>query len=49
MNKNYFLQLVIFIVVLLALNVFFELHISILGSLALTIGLSFLFSMFNRR
>lgn len=44
-------QLAIFIVVLIALNFFFHLHISIIGSVVLTIGLSLLFGMFqsNRR
>ena len=40
-------QLAIFIVVLIALNFFFHLHISIIGSVVLTIGLSLLFGMFQ--
>ena len=37
----YFRQLVIFVAILLALNFFLDLHISILGSLALSIAISF--------
>lgn len=37
-------QLVVFVLVLLGLNFFFRLHISIIGSLVLTVALSFLFS-----
>ena len=49
MNLNILWQLGIFVLVLLALNTFFGLHISIIGSLVLTIGLSLLFSLFQRR
>ncbi len=48
MNKNLVWQLVIFVAILLALNAIFELHISILGSLLLTVVLSFAFSFFRR-
>lgn len=41
MSKNVIWQLVVFILTLLALNFFFHLHISIIGSLLLTLGLSF--------
>jgi hypothetical protein len=44
-SKNAIRQLVVFVVVLLALNFFFHLHISIIGSLLLTFGLNFLFRM----
>lgn len=47
MSKSIVGQLVIFVVVLLALNFFFHLHISIIGSLVLTIGLWFLFRLFQ--
>lgn len=50
MNKTYVRHLVIFVLVLIALNFFFGgygLHISIIGSLVLTIVLGFLFSMFD--
>lgn len=49
MKKGYLWQLGVFVLVLLGLNAFFRLHISILGSLALTVGLSFLFSLFRGR
>jgi hypothetical protein len=40
MDKNVILNFAVFIAILLALNFFFHLHISIIGSLVLTIGLS---------
>ncbi len=49
MDKTSIRHLAIFIVVLLLLNMFFHLHISIIGSLLLTIGLSFAFNYFDRR
>ncbi len=41
MNKSVLWQLLLFVVLLVALNFFFHLHISIIGSLLLTLGLSF--------
>ncbi|WP_339944443.1 hypothetical protein [Novipirellula rosea] len=41
MTKNAVWQLVIFAVVCVSLNMFFHLHISIIGSLLLTLGLAF--------
>ncbi len=41
MNKSVTTQLAVFVLLLLALNFFFHLHISIIGSLLLTFGLSF--------
>ena len=49
MKKDYLWQLAMFVLVLIGLNFFFRLHISILGSLVLTVGLSFLFSLFKGR
>lgn len=49
MNRSYVWQLVVFVLILIGLNFFFGLHISIIGSLVLTLGLSFLFSAFRRR
>ena len=49
MKRDYLWQLAIFVLVLIGLNFFFRLHISILGSLLLTVGLSFLFSLFKGR
>jgi hypothetical protein len=40
MNKNFVLQLAVFVVLLLALNQFFHLHISMIGSLLLTTELT---------
>lgn len=40
MSKNVIWQLAVFVLVLIALNFFFHLHISIIGSLLLTLGLS---------
>ena len=40
MDKNVLMHLGVFIAILLALNFFFHLHISILGSLVLTLALS---------
>ncbi|TWU28072.1 hypothetical protein Pla144_13590 [Bythopirellula polymerisocia] len=41
MNKSVLTQLIFFVLVLMGLNFFFHLHISIIGSLLLTLGLSF--------
>ena len=41
MDKNVILHLGVFVGILLALNFFFHLHISIIGSLVLTLGLNF--------
>ena len=49
MSKNYLWQLVVFIVVLIALNFFFHWHISIIGSLALTLGLNFVLSLMQSK
>lgn len=48
MNKTFTVQLGVFIGILIALNFFFHLHISIIGSLVLTIGLSFLMRLLQR-
>ncbi len=48
MNRGYLWQLMIFVVVLILLNLFFHLHISIIGSLLLTVGLSVVFNFLNR-
>lgn len=48
MDKNVILHLGVFITLLLALNFFFHLHISIIGSLVLTVGLSFVSRLFQR-
>lgn len=49
MNRSYLWQLAVFVLILIGLNFFFRLHISIIGSLVLTLALSFLFSAFRRR
>ena len=41
---TYFKQLVVFVAILLALNFFLDLHISIIGSLVLSIAISFVMS-----
>ena len=38
MNKNVLTHLAIFVVVLIALNFFFHLHISVIGSVVLTVA-----------
>ncbi len=48
MDKKVILNLAIFIAIMLALNFFFHLHISIIGSLVLTLGLSFVMSLLQR-
>ena len=42
------IQLLVFIGVLILLNQFFHLHISIIGSILLTIGLNLAMSFFSR-
>jgi len=39
-RNNYIRHIVIFVVVLILLNLFLHLHISVIGSLVLTIGLA---------
>ncbi len=48
MDKNVFGHLLVFIAVMLALNFVFHLHISIIGSLVLTLGLNIAFRAFNK-
>ena len=48
-SKNFIWQLAIFILVLVALNFFFQTHISIIGSLLITIILSFVFNFIQTR
>ncbi len=47
MNKNAIRQLVVFVLILVTLNIFFHLHISIIGSLLLTLGLNVVMRMFQ--
>lgn len=49
MNLYYLRHLAIFVVVLIALNFLFHLHIAILGSLALTVLLTWAFNVLQRR
>ncbi len=49
MDKTYIRHLAIFVAVLLLLNLFFQLHVSIIGSLLLTVGLNFAFNYFSSR
>ncbi len=49
MNRSILWQLALFVVVLIVLNTLFQLHISIIGSILLTLGLSFVFSLFQRK
>ena len=49
MQNSVFGRLAIFVLVLLVLKFFFGWNISIIGSLVLTVGLSLLFGMMNRR
>ena len=49
MNRSILWQLALFVVVLIILNTLFQLHISIIGSILLTLGLSFVFSLFRRK
>lgn len=48
MNATYLRHIVIFVVALILLNLFFHLHISIIGSLLLTLLLNFAFNFFDR-
>lgn len=47
MDKSVVGHLLVFIAVLLALNFFLHLHISIIGSLVLTLGLNYAFRVFK--
>lgn len=49
MDKNVVFHLAVFVGVLLALNYFFHLHISIIGSLVLTLGLNFAIGLFQSK
>ena len=49
MDKNVVIHLAVFVGVLLALNYFFHLHISIIGSLVLTLGLNFVMGLFQSK
>ena len=49
MSTNYLWQLVAFVVVLGALNFFFHWHISIIGSLVLTLGLNFVMRLMQSK
>jgi hypothetical protein len=48
-KKSYLWQLAMFVLILLGLNYFFRLHISIIGSVVLTVILSMVFSFFRQR
>jgi hypothetical protein len=47
MNSSVAWQLALFVAVLVGLNLFFHLHISILGSLLLTVGLNLAVRLFR--
>ncbi len=49
MTNNVLLQLGVFVMFLIALNFFFHLHISIIGSLLLTLGVSFVIRIMQSR
>ena len=49
MNKNVLLHLAVFVVVLVALNPFFPLHISIIGSVVLTVVLNLVMRLFQSK
>ena len=49
MQKSWFGSLAVFVFVLVVLKFFFGWNISIIGSVVLTIVLSLVFSLFNRR
>ena len=49
MKTNLLWQLGVFVLVLIALNAVFQLHISIIGSLLLTVLLSFVFNLIQSR
>ena len=48
MNKTYVRQILIFVAALVLLNLVFHLHISIIGSVLLTIALNFAFNYFAK-
>ena len=48
-NKNMLWQLGLFVLILVALNALFALHISILGSVALTVLITVVFNAFRAR
>jgi hypothetical protein len=48
-QNQVFRRLAVFVLVLLVLKFFFGWNISIIGSLVLTVGLSLVFGMTNRR
>lgn len=49
MSNSVFIQLAVFVLLLIALNFFFHLHISIIGSLVLTLGVSLVMRMMQSR
>ena len=49
MQKSWFGSLAVFVLVLVVLKFFFGWNISIIGSVVLTIILSLVFALFNRR
>ncbi len=49
LNNSIFIQLAVFVLVLVALNFFFHWHISIVGSLVLTIVVSLVMRMMQPR
>ena len=49
MSKSYLWQLAVFVIVLVALNFFFHWHISIIGSLVLTVVLNLVMRMFQSK
>lgn len=50
MKQNYFISLLIFVAVLVLLNFFFQLHISIFGSIVLTIVVNLVLNLiFSRK
>lgn len=49
MQTRYLWHLAIFVGILILLNFFFQLHISIIGSLVLTVVLTLAFNFFQKR
>ena len=49
MNKKFIKEMVVFVLILLALNFFLHLHISIIGSVVITLVLSFFFGSLRSR
>ena len=49
MDKNVVIHLAVFVGVLYSLNYFFHLHISVIGSLVLTLGLNFAIELFQSK